>query len=58
MTLLADADAAVGFMERLRGPSPPAGPLPPPAAEAAREDIVVMLTESSVDLGMTKSLVV
>ena len=52
MRALADAEAAVGFKERFKGPSPPETP---PVA-AAREDIVVMLTESSVDLGMTKSL--
>ena len=52
MRALADAEAAVGFKERFKGPSPPEAP---PVA-AAREDIVVMLTESSVDLGMTKSL--
>ena len=45
----------MGFRERLSGPSPPVAP-PVAAAAAARDDIVVMLTESSVDLGMTKSL--
>ena len=47
---LADAEAAVGFKERFKGPSPPEAP---PVA-ATSDDIVVMLTESSVDLGMTK----